>query len=180
MKKKKRSTFGQVLYGFLKFMFTTEPKKPMKKSRFQERNLKKETPSGDNATNNLKLHKDWIDITEEKPVYYAPIDIHTGKKIYENWARVSDGEIDYYINNRDNHVILKVKYWRKRKGIIYPKYDPMTSKHIPIITENDMYELLISMTDEYLDQEQIQYNLGVSHSIDHVKDFIKDKIGNLK
>lgn len=141
---------------------------------------------GDKARNILKLHEylqqnKWIDITKEKPVYYAPVDIHTGKKIYENWSRVSDGERDYYVNGNDDHVILKVKYWRKREGIIYPKYDPMTEDDLkPKLSYYDMTELLEKLKDEYLDDDHTQYNLGVSHTINTIEDFINEKLGNTK
>jgi len=161
------------------------PKGP---SKFQQRldemaaahNINKDIISGDNANDNLNLHKEWIDIQKEKPVWYAPVDIHTGKKIYENYARVSDGEMDYYVNSKDNHVVLKVTHWRKREGIVYPKYDPITEEDLkPILTPYDV-GMIMNTISRMLGEISKEYNQGLTDSITVIEESLNRKLGNVK
>lgn len=69
----------------------------------------------------------WIPIDEEKPPYYAPIDILVyGTDEYQNWARLSNGDYDYYAENNGHRIKRHITHWAKREGHTYPKYEPLT------------------------------------------------------
>jgi len=89
--------------------------------------------------------REWISLEDERPPYYSPIDIWDGKELYEDWARVSDGEHDYYVNNRDNRVKHLVTHWSKRAGVNYPNYKPLTEDDIPIYTQRDIDGIIIQL-----------------------------------
>jgi hypothetical protein len=126
----------------------------MKKSKFQERLdtiAKNYDPEEDKGSMNdqVKLHKmtdtppllsqsalQWISVHIEKPPYYAPVNIWDGKQIFTNWARVSDGEKDYYVNSLSSNSVVgeckhNVTFWSYPDGVSYPKYEPMTAKDLP-------------------------------------------------
>lgn len=88
---------------------------------------------------------DWISMEDERPPYYSPIDIWDGKEVFEDWARVSDGVHDYYINRADNRVRHNVTHWSKRAGVNYPKYKPLTEDDIPIYTQRDIDGIIIQL-----------------------------------
>ena len=80
---------------------------------------------------NVHGNRGWFCTRRSPPPYYVPVDLWVwhwmyGKDIVEDWYRVSDGEKDYYCNQRDNDIITAPTHWAKRKGVVYPKYDPMT------------------------------------------------------
>jgi len=169
-----------------------------------KKNKNKDIQPGDNAIANLGL-QEWINITEEKPEYYAPVDIFDGIDVHEAWARVSDGETEYYVNSRDNKVIPseEVIQWKKRPGIIYRKYDPMITDDTmstfekvakwkmgakddnPILSPNDVKDIIIRLNKlievrEQRDNPEILYIAGLMDAIAVIEGTLKDKLGNVK
>jgi len=118
---------------------------------------------------------DWISITDEKPPYYYPIDIYDGTDIMDDWNRVSTGERDYYCNNRTNDIVWDITYWRKRPGINYIPYDPMTTWDIPILSTNDVNELIEEIKHEHMGLEFIEYNLAIIRIIGIINRHLKEK-----
>jgi len=163
-----------------------------KMSAFQERLHKAmedvETPE-DGDDNNQSLLAQWININYEKPEYYTPVDIFDGIDIHEARARVSDGETEYYVNSKDASVIFgnEVIQWRKRPGIIYNKYDPMTAIDItPILSPNDV-QLMIYGIKKMMRREvgipyipSTEYNDGLSDCITVLEETLNQKLGNVK
>lgn len=131
--------------------------RPKRKSRFQQRleeiaqRLKDESPDPETPTSLSAQHLplppgyDWISLEDEQPPYYSPIDLWDGKHLYEDWARVSNGEQDYYVNNRDNRIMFIATHWSKRAGVNYPKYEPLTADDVPIYTQRDINGIIIQL-----------------------------------
>jgi hypothetical protein len=66
-------------------------------------------PRSDSTSQSAEI---WTSIGDKKPIYYKPIKIRVGNKVIDKlWARVSDGEKDYYVNNDDNRVIIDITHW---------------------------------------------------------------------
>ena len=186
----------KLLLQLLKRILTKKQTGTVKMSRFQQRLKevqkerienagKPETSSpGGSSTDNLKLHKEkrkeetlskhWYSVEDVRPPYYTPVDIYTGTYVMRDWSRVSDGEKDYYVNNRDNQVVTKVKFWKKRKGIVYPEYDPMTANDIPKFTVNDIKKLITEIENEYINPSEIEHNLALTRAISHIKVMMKE------
>jgi len=77
-----------------------------------EVNPQKTTPWGSGDPTTQSAQKIWTSIKDSKPTYYKPISIRVGNKVIDNlWARVSDGDHDYYVNNDDNRVIDEITHW---------------------------------------------------------------------
>jgi len=74
----------------------------------------------------------WIYIKDEKPPYYASVDIDDGVNIMEDWQRVSDGDNDYYVNNRNMKIVPEIIKWRKRPGVSYETYTPLITQNMAI------------------------------------------------
>lgn len=79
---------------------------------------------------------DWKETKKEKPPYYVRIHIWDGTTIFHNWARVSNGDEDYYVCTvyPEVDVIIEdinITHWSPPAGVIYPKYDPMTANDLP-------------------------------------------------
>ena len=106
--------------------------------------------------------RQWIQIDRERPPYYASSDIWDGKELYEDWARVSNGDKDFYVNNRDNRVKYHITHWSKRPGVKYSTYEPMTIKDL-IITDLDG-EMIVS--DENSTDDVHGFNTGIKIAID--------------
>ena len=114
--------------------------KTQKKSKFQQRldevaKKYRETHPGSTEGQQLKQYTEagWIDITKERPPYYSPVDILDEDQVaHEDWHRLSDGEREYYGNLNDNRIIsgTAITHWRKRSGVTYIKYEPMTMDDI--------------------------------------------------
>lgn len=116
----------------------------------------------------------WINIKTQKPRYYDPINIWDGKnEILYNWARVSNGENDYYVNTReiDGNVIYNITHWSPPKGVKYPKYDPLTTKDLP---GYDLKQLIKTMKKQHIPYQVMTswnrdrsegYNDGVTQCI---------------
>jgi len=64
-----------------------------------------------------KSKRIWTSIEDSKPPYYSPISIRIGNKVMDKqWARVSDGDNDFYVvssaeGNNDNRVIRDITHW---------------------------------------------------------------------
>jgi hypothetical protein len=131
--------------------------RPKRKSRFQQRleeiaqRLKDESPDPETPATLSAQHLplppgyDWISLEDEQPPYYSPIDLWDGKQLYEDWARVSNGEQDYYVNNRDNRIMFIATHWSKRAGVNYPPYEPMTSEDLPRYSQRDIDGIIIQL-----------------------------------
>ena len=60
----------------------------------------------------------WIDINEERPIWYNNVDLKVNGEIRENWHRLSaDGETVYYGTNHSDEVIFEdeVTHWRNHE-----------------------------------------------------------------
>lgn len=147
----------------------------VKKSRFQQRleeiQKKMKTESeGDSGPGEVKLHNKqypWIDIEDELPPYYSPIDIIDSEENYhENWHRLNNGSQDFYANLKDDRVRIHITEWRKRPGIKYTKYEPMTI--LDVITIQLQHEL-IPEDGRPLDGDEMGFNTGIRKAIDIIK-----------
>jgi len=126
----------------------------------------------------LPADREWISLEygDEKPPYYSPIDIWDGKELYENWHRVSNGQYDYYCNQRDNRIVRHVTHWAKLPGVKYNPYQPMTEDDIPKYSQRNMIEL-INELEEFItvplfnneDFKNHQYEAGMYDAIKTVK-----------
>jgi hypothetical protein len=150
-----------------------------RKSKFQQRleeivkKLKEEEiHSGDDPDGKVKLHemdykrpptnRKWISTEIDKPPYYTPIDIWDGMEVLEHWARVSNGEQDFYVNNQDDRVKYHVTHWAKREGQVYPKYEPMTkTDHIISLLQKEVIQEGIRP----LNDQELAYNHGINTAI---------------
>ena len=113
---------------------------------------------------------DWISMENEKPPYYYPIDIYDGTDIMDDWNRVSTGERDYYCNNRTNDIVWDITYWRKRPGVKYNPYQPMTEDDIKEFTRRDINEIVKNLTSLvnrriHSNLPHIEYVAGVDDAI---------------
>lgn len=102
-----------------------------KKSKFQERLdevAKKHRDSQSQVSQKQESPSahPWIDLNDEKPAYYASVDILTDSQILEDWHRLSDGDHEFYANLRNNSIVYNPTHWRKRPGVKYIPYEPMT------------------------------------------------------
>lgn len=179
-----------------------------KKSRFQTRldeivaqRKKEETHSTEEATApKVKLHEeltrrqrtrasqmaqnqtcgDWISMDEEIPPYYTPIDIKVAGEIMEDYHRVSDGEMECYCNTRDSLVAIGPTHWRKRPGIKYIPYEPMTEDDIKEFTRRDIKKIVEALT-KLIDRRihsnlpHIEYVAGVDDAIITVETLLNPK-----
>ena len=180
-----------------------------KKSKFQERleEVQKEHREAIDAGINLKLHNEefpgdpdahqsltaqepytpnvhgnrgWFCAQRNPPPYYVPVDLSVGQDILEDWYRVSDGEKDYYCNQRDDKVIYEPKLWAKRTGVVYTKYDPMTTDDIKQITIRDLIDVMIKLenkktTHSHMTDLNKGVNLGLGQAITVINDLISKK-----
>lgn len=58
---------------------------------------------------------EWISILDEEPTWYHNLEIRTpAGEILRGWARVSDGDHDYYISvdPNINDIIPTISHWR--------------------------------------------------------------------
>lgn len=58
---------------------------------------------------------EWISIFDEEPIWYKNLTIRTpAGEILKGWARVSDGEHDYYVNIDPtvNTIIPTITHWK--------------------------------------------------------------------
>ena len=57
---------------------------------------------------------DWMDVTVEQPIWYKNLLIRTPSgEVLKGWARVSDGDHDYYVSNTEiNRVIPVITHWK--------------------------------------------------------------------
>ena len=145
MKKKRKSRFQQRLEEMqLKHNVETEDSGPGKVRRHKPG----EAPGAMNPQS--QTAQTWIPIEKEKPPYYTSVDIYDGVVIMMDWARVShggevDSKDDFYVNNRNSDVVYDITHWAKRPGSKNQRYDPMTKEDIPILSTNDVNELLESL-----------------------------------
>jgi hypothetical protein len=157
------------------------------KSGFQQRLEKiqlqmKNEETGDSGPDKVSLHdKDnplpWTSILDELPPYYIPVDIYVNGDVHEDWHRVSNGEIDYYCNSRDDKITTFVTHWRKRQGVNYNPYEPLTTHDILILSTNDVHVLIEDIKGELQpgDQGQMKYNLAILRIVGLIKRTLKEK-----
>ena len=168
MKKKRKSRFQQ---------------------RLEEMQLKHNVKPGDSGPGKVRLHNEdnppteedprgrgnqtaqswgeWISVLDELPPYYMSVDIYSGLHIMENWARVShggerDGKDDFYVNNRDSNVAHNITYWRKRPDVNYVSYDPMTTHDVPILSTNDVNDLIKELEKEEGHGDSIDFDMAIN------------------
>lgn len=115
---------------------------------------------------------DWKDLKHQRPRYYDPINLWDGKAILFDWYRVSNGEKDYYCNNKDNKILFPddVTHWSPPAGVTYPPYKPMTEDDIKEFTQRDINEVLEALTRLIKRREgsnlpHIDYVAGVDDAI---------------
>ncbi len=115
---------------------------------------------------------DWKDLKHQRPRYYDPINLWDGKYLYNDWYRVSDGDKDYYCNNKDNKILFPndITHWAPPAGITYPPYQPMTRDDIKEFTQRDINEVLEALTRLIKRREgsnlpHIDYVAGVDDAI---------------
>jgi hypothetical protein len=175
MRKKRKSLTQLGLERF--FQINQNPKK----SKFQQRldevveKHRKET-SGEPTEPKVSLHDKenpvpWISVLDELPPYYTPVDILTDSNVCEDWNRVSDGDRDYYVNGRDNNMITNATHWRKRKGVKYRPYEPMTTHDVPVLSTNDVKDM-VKVLNEMITWRTIKGNPYLEYHTSAIKDCI--------
>jgi len=149
MKKKKKSKFQQRLEEMqLKHNVETGDSGPGNVNPHNEKTHPGDPGDGESQfaqepwDPNIHGNRGWYCTRFQEPPYYAPVDIWVGQDVLEDWYRVSDGENDYYCNQRDNTIIHDPSHWHKRIGVIYPKYDPMTTDDVPKYTQRQVNEII--------------------------------------
>ena len=157
----------------------------MKKSKFQERlnkAAKNYDPEEDKGSMNdqVKLHKmnvTWISVDIEKPPCYATVNIWDGKQIFYNWARVFDGEKDYYVTDYDKTLVkTDVTFWSYPEEVTYPKYEPMTAEDIPGYELTQLIKAMKkkkAMSNNYYSQVAAGFNTGIEECIQIVERRLK-------
>jgi len=156
---------------------------PLKKSKFQLEHQNKETRE-DRDNPNVNLHDEdnpipWISTLDELPPYYISVDIYVNGDVHEDWHRVSNGEIDYFCNPRNNRITTFVSHWRKRKGVNYNPYEPLTTHDIPILSTSDVYDI-ISTLDGLINKTpktsfMVHHNSAVAQCISIIEETLKEK-----
>ena len=141
------------------------------------------TMSGDPRSLQTQLAQrpsdEWISVNLNKPPYYTPVDVlDINMNVWEDWHRLSDGDKDYYCNPRTDHLTQNVTHWRKRPGITYEPYNPMTTNDIPIMNINelnDMIKVMIKLIDKRTSSHlpHIEYVTGVDDAIIAVEQTFK-------
>jgi hypothetical protein len=152
----------------------------LEKIQLEHQKEKKTKSPGDSGPTKISLHdKDnpvpWICTLYEKPPYYTPVDILVDAKPMDDWNRVSDGDQDYYVNGRDNRCTANVTHWRKRKGIKYEPYNPMTIEDIPVLSTNDVSDLIDELNKEQGTQDSVDFDMAINWVIVVIKRTLQEK-----
>jgi uncharacterized iron-regulated membrane protein len=76
--------------------------------------LNRQTPTRNGTAKSRSQSADWIDVTVEQPIWYKNLIIKTPSgEVLKGWARVSDGDHDYYVSNTEiNRVIPVITHWK--------------------------------------------------------------------
>ena len=137
----------------------------------------KETPpeiSKSNQTHTAQPPDDeWISMDEEKPTYYTPVDIMIkfADTVLEDFHRLSDGDHEYYASLKSDRIISNPSHWRKRKGIIYRKYDPMKEDDIKVFSIQDIKTIIdVMKADLITDDKPILSTNDVKELIREIKE----------
>ena len=143
----------------------------------------REDPPGEKTGPKDSLHdRGWFYTRLHPPPYYSPVDLWVGGdhgKVMKDWHRVSDGDNDYYCNSKDNEVIFEPSHWRKHPDVTYPPYDPLTVNDLPILSTNDVKEIVKTLQglitninpNPYMDY----YNSAMEGCIDIIEEALKQK-----
>jgi hypothetical protein len=137
-----------------------------------ELNPQKTTSEGPGET--TQSAQIWTSIQDDKPTYYKPISIRVGNKVIDKiWARVSDGEKDYYVNNDDDRVIDKITHWSDLT---------VTPENVdPVIKLRNLIHLI---EENYLPLDQVlgfnrERSEGYNHGIGTAVDVLEREIQRL-
>lgn len=168
MKKKRKSKFQQRLEEMQKkHTEFSEDSGPSKVNLHNE-----ETgDTGDPESPTAQDDRVWVSCDLNPPPYYAPVDIWIGSvlmtegNVCKDWHRVSDGEWDYYCNQRDNTIVTDPTHWRKRQGVNYPRYKPLTGDDIKRITYRELLEVRDTLEKEMIPTVEVQYNEGFNEGL---------------
>ena len=110
----------------------------------------------------------WTSVGDGLPKYYEPVNIRVGNKVMDKlWARLSDGENDFYAvagdPGDDNRVIRDITHWGW----------PVTPENVPGIVK---LNLLVKLVEEnYIPLEQIldfnrekseSFNQGIGRAVE--------------
>ena len=130
--------------------------------------------TGDPTTHTAQPPDDeWIPMEKEKPTYYTPVDIMIkfADTVLEDFHRLSDGDHDYYASLKSDRIISNPSHWRKRKGIIYRKYEPMTEDDIKAIPIHDIETIIdVMKADLITDDKPILSTNDVKELIREIKE----------
>lgn len=113
------------------------------------------------------------------PPYYSNVDLWVGNEIMKEWHRVSDGDKDYYCNSKDNSILTNPTHWKKRPGVNYPEYEPLTEDDIKQVTYRELIEVRDLLEKESLPTVEVQYhegfNDGLTKAIKAINNLIRTK-----
>ena len=96
--------------------------------------------TADGSTQSLTA-QGWRDINKEKPVYYCPVNITVSTPIgvdgtvrferLEDWHRLSDGDNDFYGNDKNDRVIFQseVTHWTYTENLDTTNINPKTQRN---------------------------------------------------
>jgi len=76
--------------------------------------LNRQNPTAQDPAGTASQSADWMDVTVEQPIWYKNLAIKTPSgEVLKGWARVSNGDHDYYVSNTEiNRVIPVITHWK--------------------------------------------------------------------
>lgn len=76
--------------------------------------LNRQTPDDPGTAGATSQSADWVDVNTEKPIWYKNLMIKTPSgEVLKGWARVSNGDYDYYVSNTElDRVIPVITHWK--------------------------------------------------------------------
>jgi len=77
--------------------------------------VKRQTPHQEGTSDDTTQSAGWINVLEEEPIWYKNLTIRTpAGEILEGWARVSNGDNDYYVcvDPNVNTIIPTITHWQ--------------------------------------------------------------------
>jgi hypothetical protein len=76
--------------------------------------LNRQNPTAQDPIGTASQSAEWMDVTVEQPIWYKNLIIKTPSgEVLKDWARVSDGDHDYYVSTKDiNTVIPTITHWK--------------------------------------------------------------------
>jgi hypothetical protein len=112
------------------------------------------------------------------------VNIWDGKEVLYNWARVSDGEKEYYVNLEDDFIKFDVTHWSYPFGVTHPKYEPMTEDDIKVLSIRDLNDIISDLEKSIIPLSEMPpvderdshlgFNTAMRECVSHLKRVARD------